>query len=219
MERNTQESTQQDPWNLLHLHCITLFNYSFTQADTGCKIHANREKCVLTITGHPQQCKVYEYTTLTHYNLKSVYIFSMLFFIHFLRCWQGEFNDQSKASFVGDHFLYSHDLNVWFRGILWREIWCLSLSEFKGLKFVTKMFFYYPSWLKSMHLGFDAAQVYNWIIFLTYILVIQLCSHMYMVWWYSNCLQFFKWMLWYNFVSLSADAFELTIEILFLLPD
>ena len=41
------------------------------------------------------------------------------------------------------------------------------------------MFFYYPSWLKSMHLGFDAAQVYNWIIFLMYILVIQLCSHMY----------------------------------------
>ena len=103
--------------------------------------------------------------------------------------------------------------------ILWSEIWCLSLSEFKGLKFVTKMFSYYPSWLKSMHLGFDAAQVYNWTIFLTYILVIQLCSHMYMVWWYSNCLQFFKWKLWYNFVSLSAYAFELTIEILFLLPN
>ena len=100
-------------------------------------------------------------------------------------------------------------------GILWSEIWCLSLSEFKGLKFVTKMFFYYPSWLESMHLGFDAAQVYNWIIFLTYILVIQLCSHMYMVWWYSNCLQFFKWKLWYNFVSLSAYAFELTIEIFY----
>ena len=100
-------------------------------------------------------------------------------------------------------------------GILWREIWCFSLSEFKGLKFVSKMLFCSPSWLKSMHLGFDAVQVYNWIIFLTYILIIQLCRHMYMVWWYSNCLQFFKWKLWCNFVSLSAYAFELTIEILF----
>ena len=26
----------------------------------------------------------------------------------------GEFVDQSKASFTGDHFLYSHDLNVLF---------------------------------------------------------------------------------------------------------
>ena len=24
----------------------------------------------------------------------------------------GEFVNQSKASFIGDHFLYSHDLNV-----------------------------------------------------------------------------------------------------------
>ena len=29
---------------------------------------------------------------------------------------QGEFVKQSKASSIGDHFLYSHDLNVWFRG-------------------------------------------------------------------------------------------------------
>ena len=37
-----------------------------------------------------------------------------LFFIHFLRCWQGEFVCQSRGSFSDDHFLYSHDLNVWF---------------------------------------------------------------------------------------------------------
>ena len=53
---------------------------------------------------------------LTLYTLKSVYIFSIQFFIHFLWCWQGEFVYQSKASFVGDHFLYSHDLDVRFRG-------------------------------------------------------------------------------------------------------
>ena len=48
--------------------------------------------------------------TLTLYILTSVCIFSILFSIHFLRCWQGEFVKQSGASLVGDHFLYSRDL-------------------------------------------------------------------------------------------------------------
>ena len=52
---------------------------------------------------------------LTRYTLTSVWIFSILFFIHFLRCWQGEFVCQSKGSFLGDHFHYFHDHNVWFR--------------------------------------------------------------------------------------------------------
>ena len=51
---------------------------------------------------------------LTLYTLTSVYIFSILFSIHFLWCWQGEFVKQSRASLVGDHFFYSHDLNVCF---------------------------------------------------------------------------------------------------------
>ena len=46
---------------------------------------------------------------LTLYTLTSVCIFSILFFIHFLRCWQGEFVYQSNTSLVGDRFLYSHD--------------------------------------------------------------------------------------------------------------
>ena len=50
------------------------------------------------------------------HTLMSVCKFSTLFFIHFLRCWQGEFVYQSKDSFPGDQFLYSHDLDVWFRG-------------------------------------------------------------------------------------------------------
>ena len=50
------------------------------------------------------------------HTLTSVCKFSTLFFIHFLRCWQGEFVYQSKDSFPGDQFLYSHDLDVWFRG-------------------------------------------------------------------------------------------------------
>ena len=55
------------------------------------------------------------YSFLTLYTLASVCIFSTLFFIHFLRHWQGEFVCWSKDSFHGDHSLYSHDLNVWLR--------------------------------------------------------------------------------------------------------
>ena len=53
---------------------------------------------------------------LTLYTLTSVCIFSILFPIHFLGCWQGELVDQSREYLVGDHFLYSHDLTVWCRG-------------------------------------------------------------------------------------------------------
>ena len=49
------------------------------------------------------------------YTLTSVCMFSTLFSIHFLRHWQGGFVCQSKGSFPGDHFLYSHVLSVWFR--------------------------------------------------------------------------------------------------------
>ena len=52
---------------------------------------------------------------LTLYILISLYKFSILFSIHFLGCWQGDFAQQSRACVLVDHFLYSHDLNVWFR--------------------------------------------------------------------------------------------------------
>ena len=32
------------------------------------------------------------------------------------KCWQGEFVYQSRVFQAGDHFLYSRDLTVWFRG-------------------------------------------------------------------------------------------------------
>ena len=44
----------------------------------------------------------------------NIRVFSILFSIHFLKCSQGEFVSQSRDSLFGDHFLYSHDLNVWF---------------------------------------------------------------------------------------------------------
>ena len=64
---------------------------------------------------------------LTLHTLASVWIFSTLFFVHFLRCWQGEYVCQSKASFPGDHFFYSHNLNVQFREKL-------DASHSKGVK-------------------------------------------------------------------------------------
>ena len=48
--------------------------------------------------------------------LTSVNIFSIMFTIHFLRHCRGEFVEQSRVSLVGDQFLYSCDLSVWFNG-------------------------------------------------------------------------------------------------------
>ena len=60
---------------------------------------------------------------LSLYIPTSVCIFSKLFSMHFLGCWQGEFVQQSRASLVDDHSLNSHDLNVWFRdGIVGRNL-------------------------------------------------------------------------------------------------
>ena len=75
------------------------------------------ENCLLYYGGKTQSIsgQFYYFTEmLTLYTLTWVYLFFTLFFIHFLRCWQGEFVCQSRGSFSDDHFLYSHDLNVWF---------------------------------------------------------------------------------------------------------
>ena len=58
---------------------------------------------------------------LTLCTITSVCIFSILFFIHFSTCWQGEFVKQSRASLVGHDFLYSIDFIVWFRGDIVRR--------------------------------------------------------------------------------------------------
>ena len=50
--------------------------------------------------------------SLTLYTPISECIFSKLFSIYLLMCWQGEFVKQSRGSSVDYHFLYSHDLNV-----------------------------------------------------------------------------------------------------------
>ena len=59
---------------------------------------------------------------LTLYTPISECIFSKLFSVYFLICWQGKFVLQSRGSSVDYHFLYSHELNVWLRGdIEWRN--------------------------------------------------------------------------------------------------
>ena len=59
------------------------------------------------------------------YTLTSACAFSILFFDHFLWLWQREFGFESKASLFDDHFLYSHDLYVWFKGDNARKNWML----------------------------------------------------------------------------------------------
>lgn len=63
------------------------------------------------------------------YSLISVYMFSILFIICFLRCWKREFVYQSRSSLVSDDFLCSRDFYAWFRGDIGRKIryWSLSL--------------------------------------------------------------------------------------------
>ena len=48
--------------------------------------------------------------------------------------WQGEFVQQSRAFFISDHFLNSHDNNDNLGIILQGEISCLSLFGVKGLE-------------------------------------------------------------------------------------
>ena len=67
-------------------------------------------------------------TIITLYTLTSVCILYILF-IPFLKCWQGEFVMQSRACFVGDHFLYSYYLNMRFRGdIVGRDYMLVTLK-------------------------------------------------------------------------------------------
>ena len=73
------------------------------------------------------------------YTSTSVCIYSILFFIQFLMCWQGEFVQQSRDSSVVYHFLYSHNLMFDSGVILKGEIRCQSLSGIKG--FITTHFY------------------------------------------------------------------------------
>ena len=72
---------------------------------------------LLTISSHCKNyIKVYK-NNLTLYILSSVSIISILLSKNLLRCQQREFFPHSWDFIVGDHFLYSCKLNVWFKVI------------------------------------------------------------------------------------------------------
>ena len=69
---------------------------------------------------------------LTLSSLASVWIISILLSRHFPGFWQGEFVQQSRASLVGDHILYSRDLSVWFKGdVVRRNKMLVTLSGWR----------------------------------------------------------------------------------------
>ena len=92
-------------------------------------------------------------------SLTSVCTLSILFSIHCLRCWQGEFVEQSRVSLVGDHFLNSCDPCMWFRGdIVRRNYSCRCLSLF-GLKGVILVPFFHAGSRQAFVLFLDTDEV------------------------------------------------------------
>ena len=115
---------------LFSLIWISLLNISIDVQLQDVMVLDTEQGCTHHTEGRVDSCDLVQ---LILYTLISLCIFSILFIIHFLRCWKGEFVEQSRTSLVGDHFLYPHDLNVWFRGDLKRKIRCQSLLGVKGL--------------------------------------------------------------------------------------
>ena len=61
-----------------------------------------------------------------------LYTFSILVSIHFARCRKGEYVWQSRTIEVGDHFLHSQDLHIWFKGNTMGRNKRSKISEIKG---------------------------------------------------------------------------------------
>ena len=60
----------------------------------------------------------------------SVCTFSILFFIHILKCWQGEFVWQTRVSWLHDYFIYSHEFYVWVSSdTVGRNYMCITLRS------------------------------------------------------------------------------------------
>ena len=106
-------------------------NFSWNSKLIKCKIS------VCSLSKAPRTFSVifspYPFTDINplHSNISMHILHTVL--IYFVRCWQGEFVYRLKASFVGDHFLYSHDFNV-IQGWYCREkLDANHPSGFKGL--------------------------------------------------------------------------------------
>lgn len=60
----------------------------------------------------------------------SVCTFSILFFIHILKCWQGEFVWQTRVSWLHDYFIYSREFYVWVSSdTVGRNYMCITLRS------------------------------------------------------------------------------------------
>ena len=93
------------------------------------KIAVRLDALQSTLISSPQTTK----PILNLYSLTSVSKFCILFSIHFLGYWQGEFVLQSRVSLVSWYFLFSHDSGVMLLG----EIRGLSLLGISVLNFST----------------------------------------------------------------------------------
>ena len=118
---------------MLVIQFICSSEFHFQQ---NCSVDKTIDSCVICvffeIKKHfrgAQEARVALGYPLTLYTLMSVCIFSLLLFIYFLTYWKGEFASQSRASLVGDHFLYTLDFKQWF----WGDILRRNLMLVKGL--------------------------------------------------------------------------------------
>ena len=94
---------------------------------------------------------------MTLYILTLECILPILFSIYLLRSWQGEFVQQSRASLVGDHFLYSHDLSNWFKDKIVRRNWIAVILRVKGWEIFSSTWwdvftFYCFLWMQMNHI-------------------------------------------------------------------
>ena len=80
-------------------------------------------------------------------------LYSVLY--KFPNCWQGEFVQQSRASLVGEHFLYSCDLNVQFREDIIRKNQMLATIKGLTIRWTKCSLFFQVHWtsvvLKTGH--------------------------------------------------------------------
>ena len=91
------------------------------------KVHKWHPFCLLPESIWNASCE------FTFYTPTSVYIFSILFSMHFLRWWQGEFVEKSRASLGEDHFLHSCDRIVWFMDYMLKRNLIQSLLGVEGI--------------------------------------------------------------------------------------
>ena len=98
MTDSTSQSKSQYKWN--KKHCF----------HSSAPIYSNPALKVFLMSS--QICEKRFNVTLILYTLRSVCMFSILFSVQFLRCWQGEFVQQSRASSFCNNFLSFPDLNI-----------------------------------------------------------------------------------------------------------